>query len=64
MVTGGSYLNPGFPTWGTMLREMGHQTHWFGKWHLAEASCPDLEVYDFGGGFKFYLPTVTQAEGD
>ena len=34
MITGGSTLNPEFPTWGTLLREHGYQTWWFGKWHL------------------------------
>jgi arylsulfatase A-like enzyme len=34
MITGGSTLDPGFPTWGTMLREQGYRTHWYGKWHL------------------------------
>ncbi len=34
MITGGSTLDPGFPTWGTMLREHGYNTWWFGKWHL------------------------------
>jgi arylsulfatase A-like enzyme len=28
-------LNPGFPTYGTMLREQGYETYWFGKWHLS-----------------------------
>ena len=28
-------LNPGFPTWGTMLRQHGYDTYWFGKWHLS-----------------------------
>ncbi len=28
-------LNPGFPTWGTMLREKGYDTYWFGKWHMS-----------------------------
>ena len=28
-------LNPGFPTWGTMLRQNGYDTYWFGKWHLS-----------------------------
>ena len=31
MITGGSTLDPGFPTWGTMLREHGYQTRWYGK---------------------------------
>ncbi len=34
MITGGSTLSPGFPTWGTMLREQGYRTWWYGKWHL------------------------------
>jgi arylsulfatase A-like enzyme len=34
MITGGSTLDPGFPTWGTMLREHGYRTRWYGKWHL------------------------------
>ncbi len=58
MITGGSTLDPGFPTWGSMLRNHGYQTHWFGKWHLThhdnrwtpsegEAA---LEKYGFAGG--------------
>jgi arylsulfatase A-like enzyme len=34
LITGGSTLDPGFPTWGSMLREHGYQTYWYGKWHL------------------------------
>ena len=34
MITGGSTLDPGFPTWGTMLREQDYKTYWYGKWHL------------------------------
>ena len=34
MITGGSTLDPGFPTWGSMLREHGYHTRWYGKWHL------------------------------
>lgn len=49
MVTGQSQLDPGFPTWGTLLRNNGYQTNWFGKWHLAANNCPDLELYGFGG---------------
>ncbi len=32
--TGSAALNPGFPTFGTMLREQGYETFWFGKWHI------------------------------
>jgi arylsulfatase A-like enzyme len=58
MITGGSTLDPGFPTWGRMLREHGYRTNWFGKWHLthgdnhwsAFTGGPALERYGFGGG--------------
>ncbi len=42
-------LDPRFPTWGTMLREQGYETWWWGKWHLNEETC-DLEQYGFSGG--------------
>jgi arylsulfatase A-like enzyme len=58
LITGGSTLDPGFPTWGTMLREQGYRTHWYGKWHLTKGdnlwdSYEDagaLEPYGFAGG--------------
>src|SRR3984957_4332707 len=58
MITGGSTLDPGFPTWGTMLREQGYRTYWYGKWHLTHGdnlwdSYEDagaLEPYGFTGG--------------
>jgi arylsulfatase A-like enzyme len=58
MITGGSTLDPGFPTWGTMLREHGYHTRWLGKWHLTHRDghwTPttgerDLERYGFAGG--------------
>lgn len=58
MVTGGSTLDPGFPTWGSMLRDIGYRTAWFGKWHLTHGDnhwtvAHDdgaLEPYGFSGG--------------
>jgi arylsulfatase A-like enzyme len=58
MITGGSTLDPGFPTWGTMLREHGYATRWLGKWHLThhdnhwtrESGERALERYGFAGG--------------
>ncbi len=58
MITGGSTLDPGFPTWGTLLREHGYHTSWFGKWHLthrdnhwnATTGEQALERYGFAGG--------------
>ncbi len=58
MITGGSTLDPGFPTWGTMLREQGYETWWYGKWHLTHGDnlwtpsqdAGALEPYGFSGG--------------
>lgn len=58
MITGGSTLDPGFPTWGTLLREQGYATWWFGKWHLTHGDnhwsvirdAGSLEPYGFAGG--------------
>ena len=58
MITGGSTLDPGFPTWGSMLREYGYHTRWYGKWHLTHGDnkwIPGrgeraLERYGFAGG--------------
>jgi arylsulfatase A-like enzyme len=58
LMTGASTLNPGFPTWGTVLREQGYSTYWYGKWHLtrgdrhwrAPVGEPQLEHYGFAGG--------------
>ena len=58
MITGGSTLDPGFPTWGTMLREHGYHTRWSasgtspttttaGRQPRANGA---LERYGFAGG--------------
>jgi arylsulfatase A-like enzyme len=52
-VADSSTLSDKFPTWGTMLREQGYDTTWWGKWHLGPV--PDkteggLEPYGFDGG--------------
>ncbi|MGO9487459.1 MAG: sulfatase-like hydrolase/transferase [Solirubrobacteraceae bacterium] len=58
MITGGSTLDPGFPTYGTMLREHDYHTRWLGKWHLTHHDNhwspligeEALERYGFAGG--------------
>ena len=57
LVTGGSTLAPQFPTWGTMLREHGYATAYFGKWHLTShdnkwtaRNAGALGRYGFSGG--------------
>jgi len=70
LVTGGSTLAPQFPTWGTMLREHGYTTAWFGKWHLtshdnqwtAAANGRALEQYGFDGG-TYPSPDGAPGEG-
>jgi arylsulfatase A-like enzyme len=58
MITGGSTLSREFPTWGTLMREQGYKTFWYGKWHLTHGDnhwrAPRdedvLEPYGFSGG--------------
>ncbi|MHB1469747.1 MAG: sulfatase-like hydrolase/transferase [Solirubrobacteraceae bacterium] len=50
MVTGASWLDPRFPTWGKMLREQGYDTAYYGKWHLNPNPRAPLEQYGFSGG--------------
>jgi arylsulfatase A-like enzyme len=51
----GPNLNPGFPTFGTLLQKQGYQAFWYGKWHLSNYDVdsddvPSLMQYGFGGG--------------
>ncbi|MUL83702.1 MULTISPECIES: sulfatase-like hydrolase/transferase [unclassified Mycolicibacterium] len=48
-----STLAARFPTWGTMLRDAGYRTWWWGKWHLGSVAdnTPDgLDAHGFSGG--------------
>lgn len=46
-----STLSPKFPTWGTLLRNEGYSTVWWGKWHLgAPGDKTSLAPYAFDGG--------------
>ncbi len=70
MITGGSTLDPGFPTWGTMLREHGYETRWYGKWHLTHHDGKwgrvrgerALARYGFAGG-TFPSPNGAPGQG-
>ncbi len=70
MITGGSTLDPGFPTWGALLRERGYETYWYGKWHLTHADqhwnsysgSQALERYGFAGG-TFPSPDGAPGQG-
>jgi arylsulfatase A-like enzyme len=50
MITGRSELSHGFPTWGTLLRELDYETTWWGKWHLNPHANASLQRYGFSGG--------------
>ncbi|MGA2470865.1 MAG: sulfatase-like hydrolase/transferase [Solirubrobacteraceae bacterium] len=58
LITGASTLQPAFGTWGSMLREQGYATYWYGKWHLTRGDhhwtkhdgARALERYGFAGG--------------
>jgi arylsulfatase A-like enzyme len=48
-----SSLAPQFPTWGSMLRQQGYRTWWWGKWHLGssgDATPEGLDAHGFSGG--------------
>jgi arylsulfatase A-like enzyme len=70
MITGGSTLDPGFPTWGKLLREYGYRTWWYGKWHLthrdnrwdAQRGEALLQRYGFAGG-TFPSPDGAPGQG-
>jgi arylsulfatase A-like enzyme len=50
MITGNSWLDPRFPTWGELLRHIGYDTAFFGKWHLNPNLYASLQQYGFAGG--------------
>jgi arylsulfatase A-like enzyme len=50
LITGAGWLDPRFPTWGTMLRGMGYETAYYGKWHLNPDPYASLAQYGFSGG--------------
>jgi arylsulfatase A-like enzyme len=68
LITGRSTLDPGFPTYGTLLRDQGYTTVWYGKWHLTRGdnnwrrrrAGQSLEPYGFDGGT---FPTPDGAPG-
>jgi arylsulfatase A-like enzyme len=70
MITGVSTLDPGFPTYGRMLREQGYSSWWYGKWHLTRgdrwwnelSGPPSLAQYGFDGG-TFPSPNGAPGQG-
>jgi len=42
-------LDPAIPTVGSLLRDVGYNTGYIGKWHLSHGAEPDLNANGFGG---------------
>jgi arylsulfatase A-like enzyme len=63
MITQVSHLHPGFPTWGTYLRDFGYDTHWFGKWHCSEDGCSDGETLTYLDAYGFTTHTCPDPHG-
>jgi arylsulfatase A-like enzyme len=65
--TSGPSLQPGFPTYGKLLRQFGYHTPYFGKWHLSNppangSTVGYLENYGFRG-MTNPDPTGTNGQG-
>ncbi|MBV9747405.1 MAG: sulfatase-like hydrolase/transferase [Acetobacteraceae bacterium] len=45
------WLNPAYPTYGKLLRQVGYRTPYIGKWHVSipPKNTPRLEAYGFDG---------------
>jgi arylsulfatase len=40
-------LDPAIPTVGSILRDAGYRSSYIGKWHLSQATSPDMTAYGF-----------------
>ncbi len=61
-------LNPGFPTWGSILSspQFGYNTFWWGKWHLSaddQTSQDYITRYGFTGGLPCPSPNGGPGQG-
>ncbi len=58
------WLNPAYPTYGKLLRDLGYRTPYAGKWHVSipPASTRRLEAYGFEG-LSYYDPTGANLQG-
>ena len=58
------WLNPFYPTYGSLLRRAGYRTPYAGKWHVSipRQQTPRLEPYGFDG-LSYYDPTGANLQG-
>ncbi|MBV9654808.1 MAG: sulfatase-like hydrolase/transferase [Acetobacteraceae bacterium] len=58
------WLNPAYPTYGKLLRRVGYQTPYIGKWHVSipRQDTPRLEEYGFDG-LTWPDPTGSNLQG-
>lgn len=58
------WLNPAYPTYGKLLRTLGYQTPYVGKWHVSipPANASRLDAYGFNG-LSYYDPTGANLQG-
>ena len=58
------WLNPAYPTYGKLLRRVGYQTPYIGKWHVSipPQDAPRLEAYGFDG-LTWPDPTGSNLQG-
>jgi len=61
-------LNPGFPTWGSILSspQFGYNTFWWGKWHLSaddQTNQDYITRYGFTGGLPCPSPNGGPGQG-
>lgn len=58
------WLNPAFPTYGSLLRDLGYRTPYAGKWHVSipPKQARRLDAYGFEG-LSYYDPTGANLQG-
>jgi uncharacterized sulfatase len=61
----GPALQPAFPTYGKLLRKIGYQTPYIGKWHLSDPPAQGTPGYLEDYGFDGYTnPDIVGMNGD
>ena len=57
-------LQPGFPTYGKLLRDAGYMTPYIGKWHCSQPDGPSQELNQYGfQGLTYPDPIANNLQG-